>query len=48
MHMLLNFAMLQDAANQTLTSLNQVQTTAQPDAAAGEISLSIWELKGDG
>jgi len=42
--MLLNFAMLQDAANQTLTSLNQVQTTAQPDAAAGEISLSIWEL----
>ncbi|MEJ5303590.1 MAG: MotA/TolQ/ExbB proton channel family protein [Bacteroidales bacterium] len=44
MHMLLNFAMLQDAANQTLTSLNQVQTTAQPDAAAGEISLSIWEL----
>jgi biopolymer transport protein ExbB len=42
--MLLNFAMLQDAANQTLTSLNQLQTTAQPDAAAGEISLSIWEL----
>ncbi|MDK2910665.1 MAG: biopolymer transport protein ExbB [Bacteroidales bacterium] len=42
--MLLNFAMLQDAANQTLTSLNQIQTTAQPDAAADEISLSIWEL----
>jgi biopolymer transport protein ExbB len=42
--MLLNFAMLQDAANQTLTSLNQIHTTAQPDAAADEISLSIWEL----
>lgn len=38
--MLLNFAMLQDAASQTLTSLNQMQ----PTPTSGEISLSIWEL----
>lgn len=42
--MLLNFAMLQDAANQTLTSLNQLQTPAQPEVAPGDITLSIWEL----
>lgn len=42
--MLLNFAMLQDAANQTLTSLNQMQQTTTAPASAGEISLSIWEL----
>lgn len=42
--MLLNFAMLQDAANQTLTSLNQMQQTTTPPTSAGEISLSIWEL----
>lgn len=42
--MLLNFAMLQDAANQTLTSLNQMQQTSTAPASAGDISLSIWEL----
>jgi len=42
--MLFNFAMLQDAANQTLTSLNQMQPAAQTATPSGEISLSIWEL----
>ncbi len=42
--MLFNFAMLQDAANQTLTSLNQMQPAAQTATSSGEISLSIWEL----
>jgi len=42
--MLINFAMLQDAANQTLTSLNQMQPAAQTATSSGEISLSIWEL----
>ncbi|MGC8865266.1 MAG: MotA/TolQ/ExbB proton channel family protein [Bacteroidales bacterium] len=41
---MLNFAMLQDAANQTLTSLNQMQQTPTSPSSAGEISLSIWEL----
>ncbi len=38
------FAMLQDATNQTLTNLNQIQQTTQQAVSSGEISLSIWEL----